>query len=178
MSRLSGAGSAARLVHALMLQLHGTRPGDLEDAGFPPPDGREPVELCTAGGKRAAGRCGETLREGLRPSEIPEEEPAGASVHIAAAAPPQAPAIRIVSPERDTHIWRNPDAPPGLARIALKAKVDPGVRQVVWMVDGEPFATSDPDQPVLWPLQKGVHHFQLKLPLQPGGSKMVSVEVD
>jgi len=50
--------SAARLVHALMLKLHNARAGDLNDAGFPPPPGRVPVELCVFGGKRSAGSCG------------------------------------------------------------------------------------------------------------------------
>ena len=42
MTRLSGASSAARLAHAILLRLHKARPGDLEDA-----------ELSAAGGARS-----------------------------------------------------------------------------------------------------------------------------
>ncbi len=206
MTRLSGASSAARLAHAIMLQLHKARPGDLEDASFPPPEGRARVELCRFGGRRSgSGACGQTLTEWLRPDEIPPEEQVvaaadgGAALKIpapsrawaieagfrvadegfagqgAADAPPR---LSIASPENDSRIWRNPDAPPGLGRIALKALVEPRAAQVVWYVDGAPFAVADPDQPLFWPLQKGAHEFQLRLPLRPGASKVVRIVVE
>lgn len=93
----------------------------------------------------------------------------------AADAPPR---LSIASPENDSRIWRNPDAPPGLGRIALKALVEPRAAQVVWYVDGAPFAVADPDQPLFWPLQKGAHEFQLRLPLRPGASKVVRIVVE
>ncbi|MGA2639174.1 hypothetical protein [Methylocella sp.] len=209
MTRLSGASSAARLAHAILLQLHKTNPGDLEDASFPPPEGRVPVELCRFGGRRsvgaARGGCGQTLTEWLRPDEIPPEEQIVASADGAAAlkipAASRAWAIEagfriadetsagrglgdgpvrlsIASPENDSRIWRNPDAPPALGRIALKALVEPRAAQVVWYVDGAPFAVSDPDKPLFWPLQKGAHEFQLQLPLRRGASKVVRIVVE
>ena len=75
-------------------------------------------------------------------------------------------------------IWRNPDAPTGLGRIALKALVEPRAAQVVWYVDGAPFALADPDKPLFWPLQKGAHEFQVRLPLRPGASKIVRIVVE
>src|SRR2546430_5518091 len=54
--------------------LHNARPGDLDDASFPPPAGRVSVELCAIGGKRSAGSCGQTLTEWLRPEEVPPVE--------------------------------------------------------------------------------------------------------
>ena len=74
MTRLSGGSSAARLAHAVLLQLHGARPGDLEDADFPAPEGRVPVELCVFGGKRSDGACGQTLTEWVRADEVPPLE--------------------------------------------------------------------------------------------------------
>ncbi len=207
MTRLSGASSAARLAHAIMLQLHKSHSGDLEDASFPPPEGRVPVELCRFGGRRgaSAGGCGQTLTEWLRPDEIPPEEEilpsadGAAALKIPAASRAWAieagyriadesradpgmvlptPRLSIASPENDSRIWRNPDAPPTLGRIALKALVEPRADQVVWYVDGAPFALSDPDKPLFWPLQKGAHEFQVRLPLRPGASKVVRIVVE
>lgn len=206
MSRLSGASSAARLAHAILLQLQKAHPGDLEDASFPPPEGRVPVELCRFGGRRslgaARGGCGQTLTEWLRPEEIPAEEeimssangPDALTLPAASRAwaieagfrvagesvAPSAGDVRlsIASPENDSRVWRNPDAPPAVARIALKALVEPRMDQVVWYVDGAPFAVSDPDKPLFWPLQKGAHEFQLRLPLRPGASKIVRIIVE
>ena len=202
MARLSGAASAARLAHALLLSLHKTRPGELSDVEFPAPPGRVRAELCVYNGLRSSGSCGQTLSEWLRPEEMPEIEraaadsPDGARRVTRFAAPSRewavnagfrldepaagagAARIAVLSPENNTHIWRNPDAPPGLARIALKAVVSPKAEQVVWYVDGAPFAITDPDKTVMWKLEKGTHTFQLRLPLQPGGSKVVRVFVE
>lgn len=202
MSQLSGASSAARLAHALMLKLHKTRPGDLDDASFPPPPGRVPVELCIFGGKRGAGSCGQTLTEWLKPEDVPavaagpiaQEEGARPALAIAAAhrawardagypvadAPPTGGAVRmtIATPENNSRIWTNPETPPALNRIALKSVVEPRVPQVVWYVDGEPYAVSDPDQPVFWTIKPGAHTFQLRLPLQPGASRAIQVVVE
>lgn len=204
MTQLSGGGSAARLTHAILLQLHGTRAGDLDDMTFPPPAGRAPVELCVFGGKRSNGDCGQTLTEWLRPDEVP---PQAESFHffdaktdqrIAIRIPAEhrawainagyrvaeqtsentAPRLTIVSPENNSRIWLNPDRPASLSRLALRAVVEPRPPQIVWYVDGEPFAISDPDKPVFWPLTKGAHVFQLRLPLQPGASKTIHVTVE
>jgi penicillin-binding protein 1C len=202
MTQLSGASSAARLTHALMLKLHDARPGDLKDVAFPAPDGRVPVELCAIGGKRSTGSCGVTLTEWLRPDEVPaahdaplpptaSERPALVmpAAHRAwardagysiADAPPSDGAVRltIASPEHNSRIWNNPEMPASLNRIALKAVVEPRVPQVVWYVDGEPFAITDPDQPVFWTVKPGNHTFQVRLPLQRGASRIIHVAVE
>ena len=205
MTRMTGAGSAARIVHAVMMRLHGSRPGDLEDATFPPPPGRQPVELCTFGGRRSIGYCGQTLTEWLRPEEVPpaeevphlravaadEERPAmrmpaehrawaqaeGYRLAEEVAIPGQ-PKLSIVAPENNSRVWLNPETPASLTRIALKAVVEPRVPQVVWYVDGVPFAMSDPDRPVYWPASRGAHRIQLRLPLQPGVSKVMHIVVE
>jgi penicillin-binding protein 1C len=45
-------------------------------------------------------------------------------------------------------------------------------------VDGEPYAVTDPDQPVFWTIKPGAHTFQLRLPLQPGASRAIQVVVE
>jgi penicillin-binding protein 1C len=204
MAQLTGAGSAAHLAHAIMLQLHGTRPGDLEDTEFPPPAGRVAIALCTVGGKRSTGNCGETLTEWIRPDEMPEAEEApvarsprdGGRIALTLPAehrawarekgfpiaeslnPPGTVRLAIAAPADNSHFWRNPETPPALDRLPLKAVVEPHVPQVVWYVDDEPFAISDPDTPVLWPIRPGAHRFQLRLPLQDAGSATARVVVE
>jgi penicillin-binding protein 1C len=204
MAQLTGAGSAAHLAHAVMLQLHGTRPGDLEDTEFPPPLGRVAVALCTVGGKRSTGNCGETLTEWIRPDEMPEVDDAavarsprdGGRIAFPLSAEhrvwarekgfpiaesltsPGAVRLTIAAPADNSHFWRNPETPPALDRLPLKAVVEPYVPQVVWYVDDEPFAITDPDTPVLWPIRLGAHHFQLGLPLQDGASATARIVVE
>src|SRR5262249_59322389 len=86
--------------------------------------------------------------------------------------------LSIVAPEHNSRIWRNPEAPPALNRLALKVVVEPHVPQVVWYVDGEPFALTDPDKPVLWPITPGTHRFQVPLPLRDALTRPVLVVVD
>jgi penicillin-binding protein 1C len=71
---LSGGRAAARLANAVFHDLHGAKPGDLAETGFPAPEGRVPVELCVIGGKRSAGPCGPTLTEWVKPDEMPPVE--------------------------------------------------------------------------------------------------------
>jgi penicillin-binding protein 1C len=49
--------------------------------------------------------------------------------------------------------------------------------QIVWYVNGSPFALASPDTPVAWPLQAGEHKFQIGLPLRPERSAPVNVTV-
>jgi penicillin-binding protein 1C len=162
MSALGGAGSAAELARALLLDLHGTQPGDLSDARFAIPGGTAPASLCAAP-MPAAGRCGHRLQEFVPP---------GAKA-IAEAMP-----LAITVPAADSRIWRNPDSPAATDRLVLRARAPEGVQQVVWYVDGAPFALADPAQPVSWPLAPGAHRFQIGLPLRPDRSRPVRVVVE
>jgi len=204
MSKLTGGNSSARLAHSLMLQMHATVPGDLAELNFPPPPGRQAVELCVFGGKVSAGQCGQTLREWVRADEMPAVEdmptvPHGEGNHLAVAMPAmhrgwareegyslaeEMPAVSsavrltIAAPENNSRLWLNPGAPRALDRIALKAVVEPHVAQIVWYVDGEPFMVADPDKPVFWPAKPGAHRFQARLPFQDTGSKPVRIVVE
>ena len=88
------------------------------------------------------------------------------------------PTVSITAPEHNSRIWRNPEVPPALNRLVLKVVAEPHVPQVVWYVDGESFAVTDPDKAVHWPIQPGTHRFQVRLPLRDGVSRPVRVVVE
>ena len=167
MTRLSGARSAGRLAQAVLLHLHGANRTDLLAGDFAAPPGREPAELCTETGALAEQSCTGRLTEWVRPGEA-----------AALPAPPAAPRLSIVAPPPDTHVWHNPEAPPALNRLVLRASAEPKVAQIVWLVDGRPLAVAAPDEPVYWPLTPGRHRFQIRLPLQADVSRAVSVVVE
>ena len=174
MAGLSGARGAARLAQAVLLGLHGAGRTDLLAGALPVPAGRSAAELCTGTGQ--PGACGQHLTEWVRPGAAAPVPGAAADV----AAPFAAPArhMAITEPLPGAHVWRNPDAPPALQRLALRATVVPPVEQVVWLVDGEPAAVIPPDQPFLWRMQAGQHRFQVRLPLQDAVSRQVRVVVE
>ena len=62
---------------------------------------------------------------------------------------------------------------PGLSRMV----VDPPVRQVVWYVDGRPYATVDYPYATRWRLQPGEHTFEVRVPFTQEGSPAVRVIV-
>ncbi len=163
MTRLGGAQSAADLAQAVLLRLHGVTRGDLTAGGFAAPANQGPVELCTTGA--AAGACASRLTESLP------------LVPAAAAAAQDGPLLSVISPAPDTQVWLNPEVPPEMNRLALRARVAPGVAQIVWQVDGEDYAVADPAAPLYWPLVRGMHRFRVRLPLQRGASAAVRVLV-
>jgi penicillin-binding protein 1C len=84
----------------------------------------------------------------------------------------------VTTPEHDSHIWRNPEQPRSSNKLALEVETTPSVEQVVWYVDGQPFALAEPGAPVFWPMQPGVHRFQARLPLRAGASRTVKVTIE
>jgi penicillin-binding protein 1C len=167
MSRLSGGQSAADLAQAVLLHLHNVTRGDLTADGFSPPDGGRAVELCTASGDVAAAGCAARMVEFVAPGMAPQ-----------ATTPDGSPQLAIISPAPETHVWRNPEVPAAMDRLALRARVSAKVRQIVWLVDGAAFALADPAAPLYWPVTPGVHRFQIRLPLQGGNSRAVRVTVE
>ena len=203
MIQMSGGRSAARVAQALMAALHGALPGDLADSGFAPPRGRVPIEMCMIGGKRSNGDCGPTLTEWVKPEQTPALSVSLAALHADEARPGvvvpasqrawareegyaiDAPAgqtgdvkLYVAAPENNSRIWRNPETPAHLNKMALRATVEPRVGQVLWVIDGEPFALADPDETVWWPMRPGTHRIQLRLPLRDGASKTIRVVVE
>jgi penicillin-binding protein 1C len=86
--------------------------------------------------------------------------------------------LAIVQPDPDSHVWRNPESPPGLNRLVLRATAGKDVQQIVWLVDGRPVAVSAPDAPLYWTMVPGRHRFQVRLPLQEEVSRAVAVVVE
>ena len=192
MRNVSGATAPARIAHAILNEIHGVKPGDIEASRFPPPAGRVAAEICATTGRLSTGNCGQTLSEWVKPNEMPapESETLAASAasrgwarengYRVAAPVPASENVRLIvsTPENNSRVWSNPEQPTNLNRLVLKARVEPRVEQIVWYVDGEPFAITDPDQPVYWPMRPGAHRFQARLPLQPGASKAVHVSIE
>ncbi len=173
MADLTGANSAAGLAREIMLALHRTLPGELSDTNLPVPDGYAPGPVCAGPAETPDDRCGRTLVAWLPPGGSPRDQVSGSDV------PPIDTPVRlsVVAPEQGTRIWRNPESPAAANQLLLRAKTSPRVSRVVWYVDGAPFALSDPDQPVAWPLSDGEHRFQIGLPLRPERSPPVLLVV-
>ena len=192
MKGVGGATAPARIAHALLDAIHRVKPGDITAGRFPPPPGRVAVDICATSGKVSTGACGQTLTEWVRPDEMPAkaeavETPAPIlrgwareeGYRIAEPAAAKGDVRLIVStPENNSRIWSNPEQPVSLNRLTLKARVEPRVEQIVWYVDGEPFAITDPDKPVYWPMRPGAHRIQARLPLRAGASKAVHVTIE
>jgi len=112
MKELGGAASSARLAHAILVKLHGAKPGDMDAENFPPPPERRAVDLCL--GRDARENCFETIREWVKPGEAapiaaPALSASSAGQEMEASA---GPVLAIAAPEHNTHIWRNPISPP------------------------------------------------------------------
>jgi penicillin-binding protein 1C len=90
------------------------------------------------------------------------------------------PAVRleITTPQDDTHIIRNPETPADLASLALTASVTPAPPQLLWYVDGQPYRLATATTTVRWPLEAGLHRFQVRIPNRGIASAIVTVQVD
>ncbi|GLI94151.1 transglycosylase domain-containing protein [Methylocystis echinoides] len=172
MRALAGANSAARLAHAVMTRLHGARPGEIAPETFAPPPDRIAVDLCRAD---AAPACAQTLREWVKPQEM-TAAPATTAQHVDDAVEPGP--LVIAAPEHNTHVWRNPEQPAALNRLALKLAGGAGATQILWIVDGAPFAVAQADETVFWPMTPGAHRIQARLALAPAASRPVRVTVE
>jgi penicillin-binding protein 1C len=159
MRQLSGGRAAAQLAQQVMLRLHGALRTDLVAGDFAAPAGRHPAELCPD------AACTEHLTEFVDP---------GTPLHPHTAPVP----LAIVQPDPDSHVWRNPEVPPALNRLVLRATAPPQVRQIVWLVDGKPVAVGAPDTPLYWTMVPGRHRFQVRLPLQDDASRPLAIVVE
>jgi penicillin-binding protein 1C len=164
MHGLSGARTAGSLANAILLALHGAGRCDLTAGDFAPPAGRVAREICTDTAARGAA-CASRLTEFVAP-QPPD------------AAPAETVRLSIVAPEPNSRIWRNPEVPAAVNRLALKAASEPRVPQVVWLVDGAPVGTADPAKPFFWPMTPGPHRLQVRLPFAATASASVRVVVE
>jgi penicillin-binding protein 1C len=182
MRAMTGVSSAARIAHAVLAKLHDAKPGDIAPETFTPPPGRFAIDLCRADG---GADCAQTLREWVKPAEGREaatydgssargESMATAPVSQATGAAP----LVIATPEHNTHIWRNPEQPERFNRLALKLAPTGADAQIVWTIDGEPFATAQANETVFWPMTPGRHRIQARLALAPVASRAVKVVIE
>ena len=83
--------------------------------------------------------------------------------------------LAIVAPRDGAHLLPDHEAPPGLDTIRLQVAVDPPVEQVVWYVDGEPFAVVDHPYVARWQMAPGEHVFEARIPYSEATSQEVRV---
>jgi penicillin-binding protein 1C len=192
MRAMTGVSSAARLAHAVLAKLHDATPGDIAPETFAPPPCRVAIDLCRVGD---GDDCTQTLREWVKPSEAGNTETRNAKPHSDELTTRQAPTsasdvefgppqdrgvapLVIATPEHNTHIWRNPEQPERFNRLALKLAPTGADTQIVWTIDGEPFATAQADETVFWPMTPGAHRIQARLALAPIASRAVKIIVE
>ncbi|HEY8126106.1 MAG TPA: transglycosylase domain-containing protein [Methylocystis sp.] len=182
MRAMTGVSSAARLAHAALAKLHAAKLGDIAPETFAPPPGRIAIDLCRAD---SGADCAQTLREWVKPAERREAETDDGSLaqgeRIASAPDAQAKGgapLMIATPEHNTHIWRNPEQPDRFNRLALKLAPSGADAQIVWTIDGEPFATAQANETVFWPMTPGAHRIQARLALAPVASRAVKIVIE
>ncbi len=128
------------------------------DIGLPRPPTVPSLLGATEGGRAGTVRSGPTART----------EPATTTARR----------IQITEPRQGVHLLIDPETPPALATVALRATVDPPVDQLVWYVDGQPFATVDHPFTARWPLAPGEHTIEARVPFGGGRSGRVRVLVE
>lgn len=164
MRDVTGAGSAAELARAILLELHGDVP-DVAALAFPtPPNYRLGAE------KMPEWSNGKTVVE---PAAVDAAARAGLTQPEAVAG-----VVTVVSPRNNMRVIRNPELPDDLASLPLKATVPVGASQVVWYVDGKPFLVGQADTTARWPLQPGIHTFEAKIPYRGLSSTPITIEVE
>jgi penicillin-binding protein 1C len=90
----------------------------------------------------------------------------------------RAPAIEIVAPEPGLRLLFDPEAPTERNTLALRAEVEPAVPQLVWYVDGVPFATAERPYTARWRLARGAHTIEARVPFSPARSRRIEIVVD
>jgi penicillin-binding protein 1C len=85
------------------------------------------------------------------------------------------PSIAITSPTDGDRILRDPEIPAELATLTLSVEVDRAVDQVLWTVDGEPFALVQAPFTTRWPIVPGEHVFEARVPYHGARSGPVRV---
>jgi penicillin-binding protein 1C len=86
--------------------------------------------------------------------------------------------LSITSPENGLRLLRDPETPPETCTLALRVVIDPPAPQVLWVVDGRPYAVVEHPYVTRWKLQPGEHVIQARLPNTPMASSPVRVFVD
>lgn len=187
-----GGTTASHVVRRVIETLHADALNGFTDLAFAAPDGYTPVAVCAMSGQRATHHCERSFVEHFMPGEAPstpcevhvrgqvegrprtfvrlptryaswaatqtfETPPAGPSIDVT---PRQRP--RVLRPAPQTRVMRDPESPAHASTMALVAEADPRTEEVVWYVDGVPFATVQRPFTTRWPLESGDHVFEAR----------------
>jgi penicillin-binding protein 1C len=85
--------------------------------------------------------------------------------------------ITITSPRDDSRFYLDPEMPADASILALNCLVEPGAKDVLWLVNGEEFRIAPFPYKVNWPMKPGKYTFQVIVPLTTFKSEVVYVEV-
>jgi penicillin-binding protein 1C len=147
------------------------------------------VKLDRRNGLRAGPSCPTQFVETRALIDLPEAYDAWARrLHLALAPRAHSPlcpeerasesvSVAVREPQDHARFLMDPDAPPALSTVQLRAHVTPPDAQVVWLVDGTPFATVGYPFEARWPLSPGTHTIVAALAHQSTASKPVTVHV-
>ncbi len=83
--------------------------------------------------------------------------------------------VSIRFPRDGTRLMQDPESPESLSTLALEVDVTGPVEQVVWYVDGMPFRTVGYPYSVRWPVARGEHVFEARVPFTRIRSRPVHV---
>ncbi|MCK6550994.1 transglycosylase domain-containing protein [Myxococcota bacterium] len=87
-------------------------------------------------------------------------------------------ALSLVQPVDGARVTRDPEAPRHLSTLALEALAGPSVSQLVFFVDGRPFATVSRPFQARWPLEPGAHTIEVRAPYGGARSRPIRVVVE
>jgi penicillin-binding protein 1C len=173
MTAASGYRAGASLAQRVLLELEADRADGLSDTQFPAPEGWPLVEVCPLSGQAATEACGQTTQEHV--AEAPESvhnahgrgravwscapTPAGSTGRPSEglplaqdAAPTDAePTLALLSPRGGERLTIDPEQPAEAATFALRVAVTPAAEQVLWVIDGEPWALVEAPYAARWP---------------------------
>ncbi len=85
--------------------------------------------------------------------------------------------ITITSPRADSRFYLDPEMPADASILGLNCLVEPGAKDVLWLVNGEEFRVAPFPYKVNWPMQPGKYNFQAVVPYTSFKSEVVRVEV-
>ena len=74
------------------------------------------------------------------------------------------PTLALLSPRGGERLTIDPEQPAEAATFALRVAVTPAAEQVLWVIDGEPWALVEAPYAARWPLSPGVHRVRAELP--------------
>jgi penicillin-binding protein 1C len=85
--------------------------------------------------------------------------------------------ITITSPRDDSRFYLDPEMPADASILALNCLVEPGAKDVLWLVNGEEYKVAPFPYKVNWPMQPGKYNFQAVVPYTSFKSEVIRVEI-